>query len=144
MWPIVGFYFGKKNLVWGIRLHWALDQDYLDLIFYIWIVLLGIVLNSGFTGLNIILHLYIYIYNEWRNWNIKLENTMTRKSGTHLHATYEALNSCFDLIRSHQQCTPWSPPLEIEPTTTVCRSRNSTTRPLVHAIYKRCRITMTC
>ena len=82
-----------------------------------------------------------YIYNyEWRNWYIKLEITMTRKSGTHLHVTYGAMNSCFDLIRSHQQCTPWSPPLEIEPTTTVCRSWNSTTGPLVHATYKRYRI----
>ena len=32
-----------------------------------------------------------------------LEITMTGKSGKHLHATYGALNSCFDLIRSHQQ-----------------------------------------
>ena len=52
--------------------------------------------------------------------------------------THGILNSCFDLFRSHQQCTPWSPPLE--PTTTVCRSRNSTTEPLVHATYKRFRI----
>ena len=81
----------------------------------------------------------IYIYNyEWRNWNINLEITMTRKSSTHLHATYGALNSCFNLIRSHQQCTLWSPPLEIKPTTTVCRSRNSTTGPLVHATYNQC------
>ena len=35
-----------------------------------------------------------------------LEITMTKKSGKRLHATYGALNSCFDLIRSHQQCTP--------------------------------------
>ena len=35
-----------------------------------------------------------------------LEITMTRKSGKHLHATYGALNSCFDLIRPHQQFTP--------------------------------------
>ena len=51
---------------------------------------------------------------------------MTRKYDTHIHATYRTLNSCFDLIGSHQQCTPKSPPLEIEPTTTVCRSQNST------------------
>ena len=35
---------------------------------------------------------------------------MTRKSGKHLHVTYGTLNSCFDLIGSHQQWTPWSPP----------------------------------
>ena len=51
---------------------------------------------------------------------------MTRKSGKHLHATYRTLNSCFDLIGSHQQCILWSPPLEIKPTTAECRSWNST------------------
>ena len=55
---------------------------------------------------------------------------MTRKSGIYLRATYGTLDSYFDLIRSHHQCTLWSPQLEIEPTTTVCRSRNSTTGPL--------------
>ena len=32
---------------------------------------------------------------------IMLKITMTRKSGKHLHATYGALNGCFNLIRSH-------------------------------------------
>ena len=94
-------------------------------------------------NLYIYIYIYIYIYNyiicKWRNW-CYLRITMTRKSSKYLHATYGALNSCFDLIRSHQQCTPWSPPLEIEPTTTVCRSWNSTSGPLVHTTYKRCRI----
>ena len=35
----------------------------------------------------------------------------------------ETLNNCFDLIRSHQQCIPWSPPLEIEPANTDCRAK---------------------
>ena len=86
------------------------------------------------------LYIYIYIIFKWRNWYFH-RITMTRKSGKHLHMTYGALNSCFDLIRSYQQCTPWSPPLEIEPTTTVCRSRNSTTGPSVHATYKRSELT---
>ena len=30
----------------------------------------------------------------------------------------ETMDNCSDLIRAHQQYTPWSPPLEIEPTTT--------------------------
>ena len=34
----------------------------------------------------------------------------------------ETLESCFDLIRSYQQCIPWSPTLEIEPTTRECRA----------------------
>ena len=32
----------------------------------------------------------------------------------------ETLDSCFELIRSHQQYILWSPLLEIEPTTTDC------------------------
>ena len=32
----------------------------------------------------------------------------------------ETLDSSFDLIRSHQQCIPWPPPLVIEPATTDC------------------------
>ena len=38
--------------------------------------------------------------------NIKVDITITRKSGTYLYVTYGALNSCFDLIRSHQRYTP--------------------------------------
>ena len=34
----------------------------------------------------------------------------------------ETLDSCFDLIRSHQECIPWSPPLEVKPATTDCRA----------------------
>ena len=50
---------------------------------------------------------------------------MTRKSGKHLRAIYGSLNSCFDLIRSHQQCKPWSLALEIDPTTTGYRGRKN-------------------
>ena len=42
---------------------------------------------------------------------------MTRKSGKHFHTTYGTLDSCFGLIRSHQQGIPWSPLVEIEPAT---------------------------
>ena len=35
----------------------------------------------------------------------------------------ETLDCCFDLIRSHQQCIPWSPPLEIKPVTIDCRAK---------------------
>ena len=65
-------------------------------------------MSAGWTQLII----YIYIYINWI--------TMTWKFGKHLHATYGTLNSCFDLIGSHQ-CIPWSP-IEIEPSTTECRA----------------------
>ena len=32
---------------------------------------------------------------------------MTRKSGTHLHVTYGALNSCFDLSSAHRDLHHW-------------------------------------
>ena len=35
----------------------------------------------------------------------------------------ETLDSCFDLIRSHQQCILWSPPMENKPVTTECRAK---------------------
>ena len=49
-------------------------------------------------------------------WSENLLNTYTRHT--------EGLASCFDLIRSHQQCIPWSPPLDNEPATTDCRAEN--------------------
>ena len=44
----------------------------------------------------------------------------------------ETLDSCFDLISSHQQHIPWPPPLEIEPATTECRAE---TLPLSRQIW---------
>ena len=45
-------------------------------------------------------------------WPENPESTYTRHT--------ETLDSCFDLIWSHQKCIPWSPPLEIKPATTDC------------------------
>ena len=45
----------------------------------------------------------------------------------------ETLDSCFDLIRSHQQCILWSPPLEIQAATTECRAK---TLPLSHSPHR--------
>ena len=45
--------------------------------------------------------------------------TITRKSGEHLRTTY---GNTGQLIRSHQQCIPWTSPLEIKPATTDCRA----------------------
>ena len=44
---------------------------------------------------------------------------MTRKFSKHLQVTYGTLNSCFNLIGSHQQCIP----REIELATTECRAK---------------------
>ena len=35
----------------------------------------------------------------------------------------ETLDSCFNFIRTHQQCIPWSPLLEIESVTTDCSAK---------------------
>ena len=89
--------------------------------------------------MNMLIYLWNILILKCRHW-CYLGITMKWKSGKHLHATYRAPNSCFDLIRSHQQYTPRPPPLEMEPTTSACRSRNSTTGPPVHATYNPCRI----
>ena len=47
-------------------------------------------------------------------WSEKPANTYARHT--------ETLDSCFDLIRFHQQDIQWSPPLKIEPATTDCRA----------------------
>ena len=59
--------------------------------------------------------LYIYIYIYIINWI-----TTVRKSGKHCVRHTGIPDSCFDLIRSHQQCISWfsTPTLEIEPVTT--------------------------
>ena len=73
---------------------------------------------------------YMYIFDIWieelyyTNWI-----TMTSKSGKYFHMKYGTLDSCFDLIRSHQQHMLWSLPLEIEPATTESRAE---TLPLDH------------
>ena len=65
---------------------------------------------------------------------------MTRKSSKYPHASNGTLNSCFDLIGSHQQCVPYSPPLKIEPATPECRNKTSTNGPPIHATHMRCQI----
>ena len=49
---------------------------------------------------------------------------MTRKSGKHCVQHTEPLDSCFDLISSHQQCISWSLPLRIKSLTTECRAES--------------------
>ena len=54
-------------------------------------------------------------------WPENQVNTYTRHT--------ETLDCCFNLIRSHQQYIPWSPPLEIKLETTDCKAE---TLPLSH------------
>ena len=51
--------------------------------------------------------------------SVDLTKTMIRKSGKHCVQHTEPLDSCFDLLRSHQQWIPWSSPLKIKLATTV-------------------------
>ena len=55
-------------------------------------------------------------------WPENLANTYTQHTET-------LDDSCFDLIRSHQQCISWSPLLKIKPATIECRAE---TLPLNH------------
>ena len=53
-------------------------------------------------------------------WPEKPANTCVRHT--------ETLDSCFDLIRSSQQCVPWSPPLDTKRETTGCRFKTLSLR----------------
>ena len=56
------FFWRENNLLCGFYLHWALDWDYFNILFLnISLVLQRIVPNSGFTGLNTVLYIYIYM-----------------------------------------------------------------------------------
>ena len=77
-------------------LHSLSNYHFINILFYIFF------LNRG-----IILWLELI-------WSENPENTYVQHT--------ETLDSCFDLIRSHQQCITWSPPLEIEPATTDSRA----------------------
>ena len=59
-------------------------------------------------------YLNIYIV-DFLNRGIIYWITMTRKSSKHCGWHKEPLDSCFNLIRSYQQCISWSPLMEIEP-----------------------------
>ena len=48
--------------------------------------------------------------------------TATRKSGKHYARHMEPLDSCLDLIRSHELLKQWFLPLDIEPATTEYRA----------------------
>ena len=54
--------------------------------------------------------------------NINLNYHNQKIQSKHCAQHREPLDSYFDLIRSHQQCIPWSPPLEIKPAITECRA----------------------
>ena len=63
---------------------------------------------------------------------------MTKKSGKHLHATYEALNNCFDLLGliiscAHRDLHHWRSNQQPQ-------YEEAETGPPVQATYKRCRI----
>ena len=47
-------------------------------------------------------------------------NYHEQKSSEHLRTTYGNIGQLF---RPHQQCIPWSPPLEIEPATRDCKAK---------------------
>ena len=69
--------------------------------------------------LSIFTFIYIYIYI----YNLINRITMIRKSSKHCIWHTKALDSSFNLIRSHQQCISWSLLLEVEPAITECRAK---------------------
>ena len=73
------------------------------------------------------LYIYIHKVEELRIYDNII--TTNRKYTKHSHVIYGTIYSCFDLIWSHRKCIPWTPPQEIEPAATECKSE---TLPLGH------------
>ena len=69
------------------------------------------------------MYIYIYIYILSRGIILWIELPWP-ENPTNTYAWHtETLDSCFDLIKSHEQCIPWSLLLETEPATTDCRAK---------------------
>ena len=104
------------------------------------------VVHSLSLSLSLSRYIYIYIERERENGlhmylcacvtgkftSIVNWNTMTRKSDKHWVRYTEPLDSCFDLIWSHQQCIPWALPPGDRTSDHRMQSQNSTTESPVH------------
>ena len=66
--------------------------------------------------------------------------TMTWKSGKHCTQHAEPLDSCFELLRSHQQFIQWSPLTGDWTSNHRMQNWNSTPELLVHTAHKWCQI----
>ena len=122
-------YIDKYGYIWMHAYSYIYLYIYVCIYIYIYIVIY----------IYIYLHIYIYIYIYFKLYLCQyycidalstLECTMLLdlrgiilwielqwpKSPAHIYVrNTETLDSCFDFIRSHQQCITWSPPLQIEP-----------------------------
>ena len=98
--------------------YWIGETESIFWIFFVYTVLSWIVLLFNFFFVFIIMaYLPLCEICPFRRlpWPENLANTCMRHT--------ETLDSCFNLIRSHQPCVPWSP-LEIKPVTTEYRAEN--------------------
>ena len=64
----------------------------------------------------------LVVYNPITGWlrpaGIHKEKSKQYTGDCHNQNVRQTLDSCFNLVRSNQQCIPWSPSLEIKPVTT--------------------------
>ena len=99
---------GLVNMIRILDIIWLYANKLLQRNFLkIWWNTEKVVIRSTFSFLRKGIILWIKL-----PWHENPANTYARHT--------ETLDSCFNLIRSHQQCIPWSPPLEIKPATTDC------------------------
>ena len=63
-----------------------------------------------------------YFHNPNKRYELNYHEQKIRLTPT--HDIRKHWTAVFDLIRSHQQCIPWSPPLEIEPAITEAKLYN--------------------
>ena len=69
-------------------------------------------------------YIYIYIFLFFSRGIILWIELLWAENPVNTYVRHtETLDSCFDFIRSHQLCIPWSPPLEIKPAIKDCRAK---------------------
>ena len=125
----------KLILYWGTFTGSPLIPVIITVLFKLFLVPSGMHLlnirdcDAPCVSQNIYVYLFISLWvpykSSWHKWTMDLlywELPWPWNPGNSYARHTETQDRCFDLIRSHQQCIPWSPPLEIEPTTTDCRA----------------------
>ena len=86
--------------------------------------------NGGGKIFSTRLRLWASIFSFLNRWIILwIELPWTENLANAWARHMETLDNYFNLFGSHQQCIPWSPPLDIEPATTECSAE---TLPVSH------------
>ena len=111
--------FGKTNDNEEVTLHYSEPSHWMQFNVHFWHG--WPFKNSKYCRQTLVrVHIFLWVNLLIKNYRIDLPWPENPANTCDWHT--EILDSCFDLIRSHQWCLPWSSPLEIEPATTDCRA----------------------